>query len=151
MSIVLRPAVQEDFEFAFDAKLQALGPHVSKRWLWEDSFQRAIHEKRWNERPWFILERGGIKLGTVSIGKTADGIQFGEFYLLPRFQSQGIGAEILNKVIGNAESLKLPIRLEYLKWNPVGTLYSRHGFKVTSENDTHYFAVRLVTGNAISS
>jgi hypothetical protein len=34
-------------------------------------------------------------------------------------------------------------RLEHLKWNPVGSLYKRHGFEVISENDIHYFMERM--------
>jgi len=29
-------------------------------------------------------------------------------------------------------------RLEFLKWNPVGALYFRHGFQVVSEGETHF-------------
>jgi GNAT superfamily N-acetyltransferase len=151
LSIFQRSAVRDDFEFSFRAKLEALGPHVSKRWLWEDTFQRAIHEKRWNEKPWFIIERDSVNVGTFTKEKIVDGIQFGEFYLLPRFQHQGIGTKILETVIAESESLRLPIRLEYLKWNPVGVLYARVGFVVTSENETHYFAERAVQNNSSCS
>jgi GNAT superfamily N-acetyltransferase len=147
MIVSHRPAVRDDFEFAYQVKLQALGPHVSKRWLWEDKFQRALHEKRWDEKPWFILERETATLGTYTKEKSTNGIQFGEFYLLPRFQNQGIGTQVLKTVIAEADLLQLPIQLEYLKWNPVGVLYARVGFVVTSENETHYFAERAVQQN----
>ena len=49
---------------------------------------------------------------------------------------------VLAKAIGEADRTRLPMRLEYLKWNPVGSLYERHGFLRTGENDTHYFMER---------
>jgi len=65
-----------------------------------------------------------------------------EFYLLPQFQGQGIGSKLLQSVLDRADELALPVKLEYLKWNPVGSLYLRHGFEIASQNDTHFFVVR---------
>jgi ribosomal protein S18 acetylase RimI-like enzyme len=63
-------------------------------------------------------------------------------HLLPSHQRKGIGTNLLKQVMSKADEAKLPIRLEYLKWNPVGSLYRRHGFKVVSENEIHYFLER---------
>jgi GNAT superfamily N-acetyltransferase len=142
MQIILRPAIEQDFEFTFEAKHQALGPHVAARWSWDESFQRNLHSRRWQERPWSIIELHGEAIGTVSIQEAEDHIRFGEFYLLPAHQRMGIGSSVLKEVTSKADKAQLPIRLEYLKWNPVGSLYRRHGFEVVSENDIHYFLER---------
>ena len=34
------------------------------------------------------------------------------------------------------------VRLEYLKWNPAGSLYLRNGFVRTHETDIHVFLER---------
>jgi len=39
-------------------------------------------------------------------------------------------------------------RLEFLKWNPVGALYFRHGFQVVSEGETHFSAARASRNSA---
>lgn len=142
MQITLRPASSQDFDFAFEAKRQALGPHIMARWNWDESYQLNIHRTRWNERPWSIIQSNEEAIGTVSIHEAADYIRFGEFYLLPSHQRKGIGSALLREVMVRADEVLLPIRLEYLKWNPVGSLYLRHGFKVISENDIHYFLER---------
>jgi hypothetical protein len=36
----------------------------------------------------------------------------------------------------------MPIRLRYLKWNPVGSLYRRYGFTVTEETEIHFIMER---------
>ena len=142
MRITLSPAEEADFEFAFAAKRQALGPYVEARWGWEEAFQRGLHRQRWGQRPWSIIVFEGQRVGTVSVAHLTTHIQFGEFYLLPPFQNQGIGTEVLRNVLRQADAEKLTVRLEYLKDNPVGSLYKRHGFIVVSENDHHYFLVR---------
>lgn len=123
-------------------KRLALGPHIIARWGWEEDFQREIHGKRWRERPWSIVEAGEIPIGTLSVEELPDHIRFGEFYLLPEYQRQGIGSRLLRNVLERADALSLPVKLEYLHWNPVASLYLRHGFKRVSESDIHFFVVR---------
>ena len=144
MKLTLRPAtdVDFDFDFAFSAKKAALGPHVAARWGWDDSAQLETHTKRWAERKWWIILSGNEAIGTVAIEVRADHIRFGEFYIFPAHQGNGIGSKILSDVLDRADQLALPVRLEYLKWNPVGTLYRRHGFEDVSETEFHYFLVR---------
>ena len=138
----LSPAGEADYEFAFEVKRQALGPYVEARWGWDEALQRTFHLQRWTERPWSIITSGDQRVGTVSVARTPTHLQFGEFYLLPSFQNQGIGSEVLRAVLRQADVEKLAVRLEYLRNNPVGTLYKRHGFVVVAEDDSHYFLVR---------
>lgn len=139
----LSAAEASDFEFAFDAKRRALGPHIVSRWGWDEELQHRVHQQRWSERPWFIISVESRRVGTVSIERGSEFIRFGEFYVLPEFQGQGVGTSVLASTTAEADSKRLPIRLEYLKWNPVASLYRRFGFEVTAENDTHYFLVRF--------
>lgn len=142
MSYILRPAEDFDFEFAFEAKRLALGPYVAERWGWDDQLQREIHSRRWRERLWFVIEHKGERAGTVAIEEETGHMQFGEFYLLPAFQRQGIGTQVLLSALASADAQAIPVRLEHLKWNPVGTLYRRHGFEIVSETDSHYYLER---------
>lgn len=128
----------ENFEFTFLAKREALGPYVASRWGWDDATQRETHAKYWATRPFSRIERDGVAVGTVSIGEAADHVLFAEFYVLPQFQRQGIGTEVLRRVIAEARAKGLPVRLQYLKWNPVGTLYRREGFIEVGETETHF-------------
>jgi len=146
--IFVRAATEHDFEFAFEAKRQALGPHVQARWGWDEALQRDIHRQRWQERSWSIIEISGQPIGTVSVDERGDHIRFGEFYLLKQYQRQGIGTLVLQRVINQSDAVSLPVRLEYLRWNPVASLYRRHGFKPASENDTHYFVERQPSNEA---
>jgi GNAT superfamily N-acetyltransferase len=138
MKLTLRPAEESDFAFAFKAKHEALGPHVRVRWGWNESFQLGVHTKRWGERPWFIVEGPGESIGTVSVQLESGRVRFGEFYLLPRWQGQGFGSRVLSFVVREADVEAMPVELEYLKWNPVGSLYKRHGFEVVGESEIHY-------------
>lgn len=138
IEVVHMEKTEKNFEFSLAAKKEALGPYVVSRWGWDDHQQRETHARNWAERPFFRIERDGEAAGTVAVEEAADHVMLAEFYILLAFQRQGIGTEVLRKVVSEAESKCLPVRLQFLKWNPVGALYRREGFIVTGETETHY-------------
>ena len=132
----------EAFEFSFAVKKEALGPHIRARWAWDEAYQRQTHRARLAQKPFFAILRRGCPIGTLSWIVETDHARFGEFYLLQEFQNKGIGTRILKHTLAEADGLGLPVRLEFLKWNPAGRLYLRHGFRSTHESDIHIFAER---------
>jgi len=142
MKFLLRPALAEDFEFAFETKRDAIGPHVTARWGWDEAFQREHHQKRWREKPWQIVVIDQKAVGTASVDVQPTHLQFGEFYILQHYRGQGLGTRVLTQALQLADDRNLETRLEYLKWNPVASLYARHGFSIVGENEIHYFLAR---------
>ena len=136
------PHTQSAIDFSFAAKKDALGPHIRARWSWDEDYQRRVHHDRFAEKPLFAIVRDVDVLGTLSWWACPNHIRFGEFYLFAQHQKQGLGTRILRHMLVQADAASLPVRLEYLKWNPVGVLYLRHGFCVTHETDIHYFLER---------
>lgn len=132
----------DEISFAFSAKSSALGPHIVARWGWDEDFQREVHDKRYAFKTFFAIERAGEKIGTISIDIFASHIQLGEFYLFSDFQRRGIGTAVLQHFVEFADDRKLPVRLEYLRWNPVGRLYIRFGFLELTRSETHCFMER---------
>ncbi len=135
-----------DIACAFEAKRAAMGPHIIKRWPWDEVFQRDLHERHYSEKLFFEIRRSEQRLGTLSIQRQADHVRFGEFYLFPEHQGQGTGSAIPAHCLAEADSLQLPVKLEYLHWNPVGSLYRRHGFKEISRSEIHSFLQREPVG-----
>lgn len=142
MEIVVTEATEKHFEFAFEAKKQAMGPHITAKWGWDEDYQLSVHKQRWSEKPWFVITVGGELAGTVSIHYLEEHVRFGEFYLLDKFRNRGIGTKILQKFVSECDRQCKKAVLEYLKWNRVGSLYKRNGFKIIRENDIHYFMCR---------
>ncbi|TAK45955.1 MAG: N-acetyltransferase [Betaproteobacteria bacterium] len=132
----------DSFEFALAAKKEALGPHITRRWGWDEGLQRKTHSERWQAKHFFRIIREGVAIGTVAIDDAPDHLRVGEFYLLSTFQGKGIGSEVLTMILRDADSKHLPVRLECLKWNPALRFYKRHGFVVTHESEAHFFMER---------
>jgi GNAT superfamily N-acetyltransferase len=132
----------EEFEFSFQAKKQALGPHIIQQWGWDEKFQREVHDQRLREKPFCQIEMNGRPIGTLSLQLLPKFIRFGEFYLIDSFRGLGIGSKILAHCLQLADDKNIPVRLEYLLWNPVGSLYRRNGFVEIERTPTHFLMER---------
>ncbi|MDW9735730.1 GNAT family N-acetyltransferase [Sinorhizobium meliloti] len=137
----LTPTVEE-LEFAFEAKKQALGPYIIQQWGWDEEFQRNVHARRMREKPFHQIVLNGQPIGTLSLQLLPEFIRFGEFYLIDSFRGIGIGSRVLDHCLQLADEKGLPVRLEYLLWNPVGSLYRRSGFVEVGRTPTHFLMER---------
>jgi len=140
------PATPAAIDFVFAVKRAAMAPHVEQRWPWDDAFQRDLLQRRFDERPFFEIRQAGRPIGSLSLMARPAHVQFGEFYLFPDVQRRGLGTAILLHCLALVDGLGLPVRLEYLHWNPAGALYRREGFAEIRRSDTHCFLERPVAG-----
>lgn len=138
IDVVPMEKTDESFEFALAVKRDALGPHIAERWGWDDELQRKQQADGWAALTFFRIVRDGASIGTVSLEEASDHLTLIGFYILPSFHRKGIGTEVLVKILSEANAKRLPVRLRCLKWNPALALYTRHGFVVTGETDTHF-------------
>ena len=129
----------ENFEFAYAVKRAAMGPHVRPKWGWDDGEQRAIMREKWEAKRCYAIRVGAETVGLVALDEREDEIELSEFYIKPSMHGRGIGTEVLHEVFERARASGLPVRLRVLKWNPAARLYERHGFRVTSETEDHFY------------
>lgn len=146
MHLVVRPAADDDLAFAFDVKRAAIGTYVARTWGWDEAFQRAFHAADWAAHRPDIVELDGTPIGTLEVVERPDHVYLGEFYLLPAYQGRGIGTALLRRALARADERGMPVRLQFLRVNPVRSLYERHGFRIANESATHYFAERATPG-----
>ncbi|HVI91609.1 MAG TPA: GNAT family N-acetyltransferase [Dongiaceae bacterium] len=132
----------DDFTFSFRVKRAALGPYIAEHWGWDEDFQKRMHAERFRQKPLFGIDCSSQRIGTLSLMLVDEHLRFGEFYLWPDQQRKGIGSRVLRHCISLADQAGRSLRLEYLKWNPVGSLYERYGFKVIGDSDIHWYMER---------
>lgn len=128
---------QSDFCYSYEVKRAAMAPHVAPHWGWDEDVQREIHRGHYATKPFYAIRRHEKNIGALSFHLRATDIRLGEFYLHPQWHNQGIGSRILAHCLGVADNMGLPVRLEYLRWNPVGRLYARFGFQEVGHSDIH--------------
>jgi GNAT superfamily N-acetyltransferase len=128
--IKLLPADESYNEFLFQARKEAFAWLIRKVWgKWEESFQRNIFADEYKGcQPILILYNSQI-VGSYTCTKITDHYDFGNFFILPKYQNQGIGSFVLNKVLAVTDEAGWSVRLVYWDFNPAGHLYARMGFK----------------------
>jgi ribosomal protein S18 acetylase RimI-like enzyme len=74
----------------------------------------------------------------IGVERRVTEIFLSQIELLPAFQGQGIGSQLITDLMDEARQQNLPITLQVLKVNPAQRLYQRLGFVVTGETATHF-------------
>lgn len=142
--VQLRPATKDDEEFLFDLHRLAMGPLVEQLWGWDDAVQRSMFATHLAGGDVMVIERDRQAVGTISLREESDHVFVGNIEVLPAYQGQGVGSQVLRMVMEDAHTNNLPVRLQVLKINRAASrLYERLGFVHTGETDTHLLMATL--------
>jgi len=148
LQFAVLPRDEQAFAWSFEVKRAAMRGYIETRWGWDEALQRRLHRERFEEKPLARILWRDRAIGSVSLMRLVTHVRFGEFYLFPDYQRLGLGSRILRHCTQLTDAASLPVRLEYLKWNPVGTLYRRHGFVVIGETESHWLMERPLTDSS---
>ena len=134
-----RKAQATDSEFVFAVKKAAFREYVEQIWGWDDTYQRNLHNRRFNSQDLRIIQFHGTDVGFLSTRNTPDTFKVDQLYILPEYQGKGIGAACMKRIIDDANREQKPVTLQVLKINTRATaFYQRLGFAIVDENSTHF-------------
>jgi ribosomal protein S18 acetylase RimI-like enzyme len=142
MDISLRPATQEDYEFLWWLHCNTIRPYVEQTWGWDEAWQLQYFQERFNLGKREIIEAGGVPIGCISVECHEDHIFLALIEIASDYQGQGIGTELIQDLLDEADGRGVPIELRVLRVNPARRLYERLGFAVVQETDTRYIMRR---------
>jgi len=138
VNLKLRRATAEDREFAFQTKKAGFREYAERVWGWDKTEQRRLHDRRFPEQKFQVIEWSGIDVGVLATVRDTECIKINQLFIQPEYQGRGIGGECMRLVLEEADRLGLPVRLQVLKVNPrAQAFYRRLGFVCTGETDTH--------------
>ncbi len=131
----LIPAEESHREFSYQVKKSAYGDYIKEIWGWEESAQREFHAQDWLNKKPSIITYDSRPIGTILITENEDHIEIAQFIIVSEYQNKGIGSHILKDIMDRADHSGRVIKLQYLRINPVASLYSRMGFQVIGNDD----------------
>lgn len=140
----MRPYIDNEYhnykEFVYQTKKDAYKKYVEEIWgPWNEDEQRRYYENFINtyQNDAWIIQLNGRDIGFYNGTTLEDGsYEIGNICIIPEFQGQGIGTQVLKDIIELHKEQDLHI--QYFKQNPVGKLYERLGFIPTGETEFHY-------------
>ena len=145
--IKLIPADETHLEFSYRVKKASLGEYITQIWGWDEVIQRDFHAKSWGEDKPHIITYRNIPIGTITTVEGTGHIDIVHFYILPNYQSKGIGTYLLRDISTRADQTGRVVKLQFLKINPVKSLYERHYFNIVRTDDKFYYAERKPRAN----
>lgn len=111
--------------------------YVDQTWGWDENFQKEYFHKHFDEKEVQIIEKDGAAIGAIETQDKDDKIFLLNLKIDPKFQDNGIGTELIRKMVNSSEKENKPVELQVLKVNPAQKLYERLGFEVIDETETH--------------
>ncbi len=139
--IELRPALDHDFEYCRRLYFGEM------RWIIEElhldrTSQETSFRQQWKSTQVRLIALDGTDVGWVQTITEDDELFVAQMFVDSRFQRNGIGTEVMRRLISEATAFNLAVRLNVVRINPARRLYERLGFRVTHEDDRKCYMKR---------
>jgi GNAT superfamily N-acetyltransferase len=141
--VSLRPAQAADSEFAYQVLERTMKSYAVATWgKWLEREAREETSADATAGRSQIIQLGTTAVGLLRLDRFETHLQLEQLFVVPEHQRQGIGAAVLQAVVSEGRSQRLPVRLRVLRVNPAKEFYARHGFCVVSETPERLFMER---------
>jgi RimJ/RimL family protein N-acetyltransferase len=149
--VATRPVTSEDASLLYEvfvtgeaAAWTAMLPNVDNGPVLQRMFagRQAEYSSQFPEAQHHVIVIDGEPAGQVRWAERDADVQIVDIGLLPSYRRRGAAAAVYTRLIEHARRVRKPVRSTVTKLNePSVALHHRLGFRVESENDTHYFLV----------
>ncbi|WP_223271553.1 GNAT family N-acetyltransferase [Colwellia hornerae] len=137
VTIGFRQAQPSDIGYLLRLRKASMGEHLIAAGLNLSDQQHLERVKEFFADSSIIL-MNEQPIGLIKLGVLTDKLHIRQLQIAPQYQGKGIGGKVLALVIKKSKVLRLPLTLNVLLANPVISLYLRHGFIVTGQNEIEY-------------
>lgn len=136
--LCIRKAQVNDSEFVFATKKEAFREYVEQLWGWDERHQRDLHNTRFAKHDFRIIRFRGINVGFFATSNTSEAVKLHQLFILPEYQSRGIGSTCMTRIVKNANLAQKSVMLQVLKINTRAiAFYQRLGFVIAEEDSRH--------------
>jgi len=144
MDVSFRPAQASDFDFCARLYAEDLALYIA------DPAARAAKlatlRPRWHREQVRIIVHSGEVIGWLQSVPENAALFIVQFFIETRLRGQGIGTEVLTRIIEEAGRNGQDVTLDVVKENRALWLYRRLGFQITGEDGPKYVMRRSRAG-----
>jgi GNAT superfamily N-acetyltransferase len=93
------------------------------------------------EFTWFIVT-GGVRAGCIVVRQRGTPWLLDHFYIRALFRNAGLGSQVLQHFLAQADATQAPLRLGALRESAANRFYLRHGFVQVDEDEWDIYYLR---------
>jgi GNAT superfamily N-acetyltransferase len=131
----LAPVSEADFEPLLALRIDVMREHLERVFRYEPGRARRFFREAFDEPGMRLVLVDGERMGCVGFRRGESEIKIDSFYLDRRLHNRGLGSQILEALLAEADVLGLPVRLEVLHGSSARRFYERHGFVQVGEDE----------------
>ena len=139
MRIALVPAASGDYEFARDTYYATMRWIIERLFGWNQAEQDASFAAQFRLNDARLIMMDDQRVGWIQAQQSENAVTLHQFYVVPALQRRGIGTHVLRMAIQEARNQGRPLNVAVVKFNPAKSLYDRHGFRITHEDEYKYY------------
>ncbi|MBW4623172.1 MAG: GNAT family N-acetyltransferase [Cyanosarcina radialis HA8281-LM2] len=140
MSILeTRKTAIADFSFIYDLHRQTMYSYVEQTWGWKEEVQLQGMQEDFDNSLFEIVCLNEQDIGVISVIDRGNEMFLNYLAILPIYQKQGLGTQLVRQVLSQAAERGVPVKLNVMRVNPAKELYDRLGFKVVDSDRDRYF------------
>lgn len=137
--VELRRASAGDADFVYSLVETTMRGYVEQTWnRWDEQGVRKFFREAMSRGSLQIVCECDVSIGALAVERHPTHLQLEELFLLPSHQNRGIGSHLVRRVIGEAKTERLPVRLRVLAVNPAVSFYKRLGFLVAAQTPERF-------------
>lgn len=137
-----RRAETWEMDWAYHIFKSVMQSYIKKTWGWNELFQRHSFQENLPASSFTIISVDGVDIGGYCLKKKPDHLYLEMLLIDSVWQRQGYGTKVMQQLVLQARSAKLPIKLSVLKNNPASAFYQTLGFVIENE-DCYRFQLML--------
>lgn len=129
------PVGEADFEALLALRIEAMRPSLERLGRFDPQRARARLRATFRPEHTWSIELDGQRVGFYALRPDGDGLRLDHLYLRPDASGQGLGGQVLRRILDEADRLGLPVRVGALRGSDSNRFYRRHGFVQTGEGE----------------
>ena len=133
MQYMIRAATVKDLDFLDYIHTKNMKRYVEKVYPWKPTLFRD----NFTTQDYQVVEYQSQIAGFIKVVTSETEIYLAEVQVSHEYQKQGMGTNIISRIIQQAKLNKKRLWLRVIKGNPAINLYQRLGFEVCQISSTH--------------
>jgi GNAT superfamily N-acetyltransferase len=140
--VSLEPAASADFEALVAIRIEAMRESLERTGRFDPSRARERFRSGFSPEHTHHIVFAGERVGFMVAKAQEHCLLLDHLYIKPEQQRLGIGAQVLQLVFSQADSLRKPVKVGALRESESNEFYARHGFRLVEQGEFDNYYVR---------